>query len=263
MNNPHPCLTHNSGGIGSSNQEIFSQRGSGIVPVWPPEVATTMDTAFHDKLGLENQHINSGAAYFTLCENWDGSDVFNTLTKNGANAAQRMPDKGNLGAMIQKYHSKPCSIAKSLCRDYIKATNTQGGFNGNAEKRRPNLVLQTLWEENGEKEVLKWGVNVSVALYEAEVLRNVLLQNSNERQPSILRKQLQCEDNGEKEDERRDKLRELRNSTCKRCPSYRWCASEQCSTQFDEVVQILSYEDSQKEEFVQNMSKACKRLGIL
>lgn len=33
-NNPHPALTqsHNTGGIGASNQELLSQRGSGIVP---------------------------------------------------------------------------------------------------------------------------------------------------------------------------------------------------------------------------------------
>ena len=32
--NPHPALTqsHNTGGIGASNQEVFSQRGSGLVP---------------------------------------------------------------------------------------------------------------------------------------------------------------------------------------------------------------------------------------
>lgn len=34
LKNPHPSLTqsHNTGGVGASNQEIFSQRGSGIVP---------------------------------------------------------------------------------------------------------------------------------------------------------------------------------------------------------------------------------------
>lgn len=33
--NPHPTLnqSHNTGGIGASNQEVFSQRGAGIVPV--------------------------------------------------------------------------------------------------------------------------------------------------------------------------------------------------------------------------------------
>jgi DNA (cytosine-5)-methyltransferase 1 len=34
LTNPHPSLnqSHNTGGIGASNQELFSQRGSGIVP---------------------------------------------------------------------------------------------------------------------------------------------------------------------------------------------------------------------------------------
>lgn len=35
LTNPHPSLnqSHNTGGIGSSNQEVFSQRGAGIVPI--------------------------------------------------------------------------------------------------------------------------------------------------------------------------------------------------------------------------------------
>ena len=34
LNNPHPSIvqSHNTGGIGSSNQEVFSQRGAGLVP---------------------------------------------------------------------------------------------------------------------------------------------------------------------------------------------------------------------------------------
>jgi len=61
--------SHNTGGIGASNQEVFSQRGSGLVqekrgPVWPAEIASTLNAAFGSKLGLEDQHINSGAPLF-------------------------------------------------------------------------------------------------------------------------------------------------------------------------------------------------------
>jgi DNA (cytosine-5)-methyltransferase 1 len=80
-----------SGGIGMSNQELFSQNGGGltwtpeisptvqqgppfsrtgndrvecdaIVATWPAEVAPTLNAAFGDKQGLEDQHINGGGA---------------------------------------------------------------------------------------------------------------------------------------------------------------------------------------------------------
>ena len=56
---------------------IISAGPHAIGRIWPPDVATTMDTAFSDKLGLENQHIDSGAAYFTLQK-----DVAPSLTTN-------------------------------------------------------------------------------------------------------------------------------------------------------------------------------------
>ena len=65
--NPHPTLnqSNNIGGIGSSNQEVFSQRGSGLVgQKWPADVACTLNAAFGSKLGLEDQHINGGAPLF-------------------------------------------------------------------------------------------------------------------------------------------------------------------------------------------------------
>lgn len=64
VTNPHPSLnqSHNTGGIGASNQEVFSQRGAGTT--WPAEVASTLNAAFGSKLGLEDQHINGGAPLF-------------------------------------------------------------------------------------------------------------------------------------------------------------------------------------------------------
>ena len=66
VTNPHPSLSqsHNTGGIGGSNQELFSQRGSGII--WPANIASTLNAAFGSKLGLEDQHINGGAPMFVF-----------------------------------------------------------------------------------------------------------------------------------------------------------------------------------------------------
>jgi site-specific DNA-cytosine methylase len=66
---PHPTLNQSakgSGGVGSSNQEIFSQRGAYLAPVkrWPADIASTLDTTFGTKQGLEDQHVNAGCPLF-------------------------------------------------------------------------------------------------------------------------------------------------------------------------------------------------------
>lgn len=65
MYNPHPTLNQssNAGGIGLSNQELFSQRGGGLVK-WPADIVSTLNASFGSKLGLENQHIDGGASLF-------------------------------------------------------------------------------------------------------------------------------------------------------------------------------------------------------
>jgi DNA (cytosine-5)-methyltransferase 1 len=66
---PHPTLNQSakgSGGVGSSNQEIFSQRGAYLAPAkkWPADIASTLDTTFGTKQGLEDQHVNAGCPLF-------------------------------------------------------------------------------------------------------------------------------------------------------------------------------------------------------
>ena len=65
---PHPTLNQSSncGGVGSSNQEIFSQRGAYLAPSkkWPAEISSTLDTTFGTKQGLEDQHVNAGCPMF-------------------------------------------------------------------------------------------------------------------------------------------------------------------------------------------------------
>lgn len=52
-----------------------------LAPVWPATTASTLNASFGDKLGLENQHINSGAPLFVPTY---VSDVSSTLTASGA-----------------------------------------------------------------------------------------------------------------------------------------------------------------------------------
>ena len=44
------------------------------------EIAPTLNSAFGSKLGLDNQHIDSGAGLFVACPGKDGTDLMGTLT---------------------------------------------------------------------------------------------------------------------------------------------------------------------------------------
>ena len=52
-----------------------------LAPIWPAKTASTLNASFGKKLGLENQHINSGAPLFVPSY---VSDVSATLTASGA-----------------------------------------------------------------------------------------------------------------------------------------------------------------------------------
>ncbi len=68
-NNPHPTLNqcHNTGGIGASNQEIFSQRGAGLVceTQYGEELAGAL-TARHDSSACTDRGMNILSAYRML-----------------------------------------------------------------------------------------------------------------------------------------------------------------------------------------------------
>ena len=114
---PHPTLNQSakaSGGVGASNQELFSQRGAYLAPAvgiamedpvpplmarssrggaqtlspghqtdghmvavrWPADIAPTLNAAFGEKQGLEDQHIRGGQGYsfpqLSMCLNAGG-----------------------------------------------------------------------------------------------------------------------------------------------------------------------------------------------
>ena len=62
-----PESAHSLRGEGFNASEDGTGRGTPIVPVekkWQAEVASTLNTHYGDKIGLENQHINEGAPLF-------------------------------------------------------------------------------------------------------------------------------------------------------------------------------------------------------
>jgi DNA (cytosine-5)-methyltransferase 1 len=58
-----PALGLGGGKAGQGYQAVLEPKAN---RQWPAEIAGTLDTAYATKLGLENQHINSGATLFAL-----------------------------------------------------------------------------------------------------------------------------------------------------------------------------------------------------
>ena len=83
-------------GTGGGNLPIVLEKGKGNN--WPQDIAPTLNAAFGNKMGLEDQHINGGAGHFVPTW-WDGGNTAAALTTQSDR--QRMPDKGNLGALIE------------------------------------------------------------------------------------------------------------------------------------------------------------------
>ena len=62
-----------------------------LMPTWPAEISSTLDTTFGTKMGLENQHVNAGCLMFVpaygIPGNWIGRKP-----ENGGNATEPMYD---------------------------------------------------------------------------------------------------------------------------------------------------------------------------
>lgn len=61
---------------------------------WPADVASTLDTAFGPKQGLDDQHINAGAPYFVPHAVSVTGDVAHTLKAEGADASEDGTGRG-------------------------------------------------------------------------------------------------------------------------------------------------------------------------
>jgi len=70
---------------------------------------------------------------------WDGSDCAATLTKQNANGSQRMPDKGNLGAVVQAYRWQ--NYREGLVSDDIVGLRASAGASGFHEMNHPLVAV--------------------------------------------------------------------------------------------------------------------------
>jgi DNA (cytosine-5)-methyltransferase 1 len=136
---------------------------------WPARVASTLNHAFGDKLGLEDQHALNGAPLFVpdvvgaltakgpsgngapevdahhyIAQRgcwWDGSDCAGTLTKQNAGGGQRMPDKDNLGAVLQPTAYRWQNDRDGLQQDdAVAALRASQGASGFHEMNHPVIA---------------------------------------------------------------------------------------------------------------------------
>jgi DNA (cytosine-5)-methyltransferase 1 len=101
---PHPTLNQSakgSGGVGASNQELFSQRGAYLAPAkqWPADIAPTLNAHFGEKQGLEDQHAFGGAGLFVP------ADITHTLRGEGFDASEDGTGRGTPLVPVQVSHT--------------------------------------------------------------------------------------------------------------------------------------------------------------
>ena len=119
--------------LGTRNTKGTDERGDGssnLQPVWPAEVASTLDAHFGDKWGLEDQHINSGASHFvptvvgTMACNTgpNGHDAGNFQSNQGVDSGYVIPTiafRTNQTSAQGPIHSE--EVTDSLAQDHPPA----------------------------------------------------------------------------------------------------------------------------------------------
>jgi DNA (cytosine-5)-methyltransferase 1 len=86
-----------------------------LLPVWPAEVASTLNAAFGSKLGLEDQHINGGAPLFVPTTITNGQ-VMGTITARMFNAlgARDVEEGALVATFLDPLNQSSGDIAKTL-----------------------------------------------------------------------------------------------------------------------------------------------------
>ena len=181
---------------------------------------------------------NNGPMVLTKCA-WDGSQVCSTLTANNAGGNQRMPDKDNFNAVIEKVRND----------------------NGDAKKTRCREILLGLWEAYVEK-TLQGSVGEQQGLQQTEILRPEVhgraLDKPTENRDKLLGKSCDCESGSGCW-----VLRNMREAECDGCASQGRQLSEQQPGQFDADLQELPQQATQGGGEVQDLRKESQRVGIL
>lgn len=203
---PHPSLSHSTniaGGVGMSNQAIFSQRGAYLVP--HPVAFAIQERTAHPNLnaGPGGKGFQEGVAYTPEARHHvqavaatgdvfhtprgEGFDASEDGTGRGAGAvavgfnARQDPDswEGRTGPLDTDGGTQAVVVnSQSL---YIKGIKEEN--DACAQKADTGKVLRELREEAGEKASSEWGSGIPHSLQRQEVLQPPL-HGKSIRQPS-------------------------------------------------------------------------------
>jgi len=155
------------GGADADTETLISQS-------WPADVASTLNASFGSKLGLENQHINSGAPLFVPCialaentigrqpQNGGNGDGFTvggpmyTLNATGVHGVAQLtafniaPGKGELKDDI---HITDAITTKTLDASGSNPAMHQGGAAIIQQMAQPTTFALDEYNQSGHKEV--------------------------------------------------------------------------------------------------------------
>ena len=132
VEHPHPTLNQSAkgSGVGASNQELFSQRGAYLVgdKQWPADIAPTLNAAFGDKQGLEDQHALGGAGLFVP------HAVTHSLRGEGFDASEDGTGRGTpLVPVAYAFQPRIARNGRGDMGDVVNALNAQSGETGKGD----------------------------------------------------------------------------------------------------------------------------------
>jgi DNA (cytosine-5)-methyltransferase 1 len=112
---------------------------------WPKKCASTLNASFGSKLGLENQHINSGAPLFIPVHARDGEEVLGTLTASygtGGADLETKPLVHNIAFTTEQTPKTSIDLAHTLTSSSYKhnqcvAYSIQGSIIGRQDHNGP------------------------------------------------------------------------------------------------------------------------------
>ena len=134
----HPSLTqsHNTVGIGASNQELFSQRGSGFVPV---RIVTCAEVSTVD---AKNNVDRGDASHFDrlICEHVGIPDICGCLSDGAHNGGGLNGQDAYSGRII------PCACSSEVVGPLVSGHSPKGhgcaGVNSQAVEARHVIAIQ-------------------------------------------------------------------------------------------------------------------------
>lgn len=150
----HPCLNqsaHSSGGIGMSDQELFSQRGAGLVPhgyiadVSPTLRAGGNSTGGDRPMGMDVDTCESLVSY---------------VPEIVSQAISCKWSKGTSGSAGDEHHNLVGCISEEQ--------------NASTQEKYPSAILRILRQKVGEEAFTEWGLGILDSLQTPEILRQAL-----------------------------------------------------------------------------------------